>query len=100
MTEERCPNCDGLITYDVDNSGNLIKKCSCCGYIVQQSPIIANTLWDNDMELNANLIPLTMKIDCQAIKLTLNEIEIDFNTNRQIDKIDYIVINGVKFARI
>lgn len=47
-----------------------------------------------------NLKPNKLSILCNLIKIKCGEVEINFDTNRDLKHIDSIVINGIKFKKV
>lgn len=111
-----CRKCGGVITYNTDDKGRLIKWCSCCGayYIVGNNVNTQEELatainqhkqslyFDNDSTYSIiNRIPETLIINCDSITLKNNNISIVVTKNEQdIKRFDSIIINGVKFKKV
>lgn len=115
--KDMCPKCGGVITYNTDDEGRLIKWCSCCGtyYIVgnnintQDELTTAinqdkQSLYVHDIDpttyFTISRIPQTIEITCDSITLKHNDISIRFCTDKDIKQFDSITINGVKFKRM
>ena len=50
--------------------------------------------------LDPNIKPNELSILCNLIKIKCGEIEINFDTNRDLKHIGSIVINGIKFKKV
>lgn len=115
--KDMCRKCGGVITYNTDDKGRLIKWCSCCGayYIVGNN---INTqdelttainkdkqlLYFHDIDTTYSFIsrvPETLTINCDSITLKNKNISILVSNNeKDIKQFDVIEINGVKFKRV
>lgn len=111
-----CRKCGGLITYNTDDEGRLIKWCSCCNtyYIIKDN---VNTqdelttainqhkqslfhLHDIDPTYSIIILPQTLEIKCDSITLKQNDISIRFCSEKDIKQFDSITINGIKFKKV
>lgn len=110
-----CPKCGGLITYNTDDEGRLIKWCSCCGayYIIKDN---VNTQDELTTAINQHkqslsylhdvghtysiMQPRTVEIKCDSITLKQNDISIRFCSEKDIKQFESITINGIKFKKV